>query len=194
MITKKLVKRFDQYFSKNNNNNKKELRQYIKEYFTIIREVSDAYVPRIFVMRQIESGYHVTAAVWTMNNPTVFPPTDFIVPVLYEDNVDKSGFDCWADTKSLLETLSPHLHEVNSFSFLKKLSYDYEYTKEIEQLVKTVTKPIPILRVEILTVDQIPTTQEELIYYKIMPRSSIKKGRLEAVSRVHSGRKETDEN
>jgi len=169
MITKKLVKRFDQYLWQNNNHNKKELRQYIKEYFTIAKKVSDAFMSRVYVFRQIESGYHVTSAVWTMNVPTVFPPTDFISLVLVDENTLKDvSMVGWADTKSLVEILSPHLHEVNSYSFLKKLSYWYQYTKEIEQLVKIVVKPLPIINVEIIGVDQIPSPKEEMIYYRNM--------------------------
>ena len=169
MITKELVKRFDQYIWQNNNHKKKELRQYIKDYFTIVKEVPDAYVPRVFVLRQIKSGHHLTSATWTMNVPTVFPPTDLICLVLADViKLQEFRFCGWTDTKSLVETLSPHLHEVNSYSCLKKLHSDYEYSKEIEQLVKTVIKPNPIINVEITKVDLIPSFEEEMIYYRNM--------------------------
>lgn len=169
MITTELVKRFDRYRWQNNNHSKKQLRQYIKEYFTIVKENSDAYVPRISVLRKIESGHYVSAAVWTMNCPAVFPPTDFIAFLLCDDiNQKKFRHYGWSDPKSLLEVLSPHLVEVDSYDFLKKLNHDYEYTEEIEKLVKTVAKPMPIPRVEIIGVDMIPSFKEETIYYKNM--------------------------
>jgi len=187
MITRKLVKRFNQYRWQNNNHNKKNLKKYINDYFKIVKKNPDVSVPSIFVMKQIESNYHITTAAWTMNVPTVFPPTDFIAFLLCDDiNQKKFRQLGWSDPKSLLEVLSPHLVEVDSYDFLKKLKYDYEYTEEIEQLVKTVAKPMPIPRFEIIGVDMIPSFKEQMIYYKNMHCSGINEGRQEALSRLLS--------
>ena len=176
MSTKKLVKRFDRYSWQNNSQEKKELRKYIEEIFEIKKAVSNAFVPSVFVLQSKKSSLYVTNSTWVMNIRTIFPPTDFItLGLIDERNFKKITFFGWTETKSLIKVLSPHIHELDSYSFLKKLHADYKYNEEIEQLIKIGIKPDPIPKDETILVDEIPSFEEEMIYLLNLSQSGIPK-------------------
>ena len=81
-----LVRRYDKYFAQRNDERIKELRKYVREYFTLTRQIPEAYVPRIFVVRWEDSNSLSTAITWSNYMCSVFPPTDLIILTQVQSN------------------------------------------------------------------------------------------------------------
>jgi len=157
--------RFDEYFGHRNDERILELRKYIGEYFALIGEVPEAYVPRIFVTRWKNSNSFSTLVTWTVNIQTVFPPTDLIMLVSDTEDSWVVKLLGYAKRDTLLLKLTPLLHRLSGYTLTKRLSSQYEYTQEIEDMLKNCLRPVPDQR-EFLSVDMLPTFEEEMMHYE----------------------------
>lgn len=159
------IRRFDEYFGHRNDERILELRKYIGEYFALIGEVPEAYVPRIFVNRWEDSNSFSTAVTWSNFMCTVFPPTDFIMFTKGELNSQIVTLLGYTETDSLLQKLSPFLHRLSGYTLTKRLSSEYVYTQEMEDMLRNYLKPMPDPN-KFVGVDMLPSFKEEMTHYE----------------------------
>lgn len=163
------VKRFDEYFGHRNDERTLELRKYVSEYFSLIGEVPEAYVPRIFVSRWRNSTSFTTSIACGIDLQAVFPPTDLVVLVRNTETPWVVNILGYAERDTLLLKLSPLLRRLDGYTLTKRLSSEYKYTKEIENMLKNCLKPVPDQR-EFLTVDMLPTFEEEKMHWHTLDK------------------------
>ena len=159
------MKRFDEYFGYRNDKRIMELRKYIGEYFTLIGEVPEAYVPRIFVIRWENSNSFSTAVTWSNLMCTVFPPTDLIICTKGELNSQIVTILGYTETDSLLQKLSSFLHGLRGYTLTKRLSSEYLSTQEMEDMLRNYLKPMPDPN-KFVGVDMLPSFEEEMTHYE----------------------------
>lgn len=168
MSTQKFVERFDRYFGKRKDRKTQELRKYLGEYFDLIAQGQNAYVPRIYISNWKRPNKFVTNAVWGDAGPVVFPPTDFITLVKRHGSLQEWTILGYVPRYSLLKKQEPYLESLDGYKLLKKLSPEYSASETMEDLLEAVSKLLrsPKDLVMYGPGDVIPSLEEEIIYHR----------------------------
>jgi hypothetical protein len=159
------VKRFDKYFGEKKDARTQELKKYVTEYFDLIPQYSDVYVPRVFVIKNKKSKNTFSCVGLTLGNPTFIPPADYVslVELLEEPYLVKVLGVIERDV--FVQILSPFVHKVDEYTLSKKLLFQNESANEVKNILKSaleVVKPLSDFK----GVDDIPSFNEEEIYYE----------------------------
>jgi len=159
------VKRFDKYFGGKRDVRTQELREYVTEYFDLIPQYSDVDVPNLFVIKNKRSKKVFSNVVWTVGNPTLIPPADYVslAELLEEPHLVKVlGV---IDRDDFIQILSPFVHKVDEYTLSKKLLFQNESANEVKNLLKSALEVVKPL-MDFKGIDVIPSFEEEMTYYE----------------------------